>query len=63
VRHPTNQYVTNRIEQDHRGIKVRYQPMRGFEGKSSHKATANATHPLENRWQRCLALGWWDSVC
>jgi putative transposase len=30
VRHRTNRYLNNRIEQDHRGIKGRYQPMRGF---------------------------------
>src|ERR1700759_2970726 len=30
VRHRTNRYLNNRIEQDHRGIKGRYQPMLGF---------------------------------
>jgi len=35
VRHRTNQYLNNRIEQDHRGIKGRYQPMRGFKSSSS----------------------------
>jgi putative transposase len=30
ARHRTSQYLNNRIEQDHRGIKGRYQPMRGF---------------------------------
>jgi len=30
VKHRTNRYLTNRLEQDHRGIKGRYQPMRGF---------------------------------
>jgi transposase-like protein len=30
VRHRTNQYLNNAIEQDHRGIKQRYYPMRGF---------------------------------
>lgn len=30
VMHPTNVYLNNRIEQDHRGIKQRYYPMRGF---------------------------------
>src|SRR3981081_1069827 len=30
VKHRTNQYLNNRIEQDHRGIKSRYGPMRGF---------------------------------
>jgi len=30
VRHRNSQYLNNRIEQDHRGIKGRYDPMRGF---------------------------------
>ena len=30
VAHRCSQYMNNRLEQDHRGIKGRYQPMRGF---------------------------------
>ena len=30
VRHRTNRYLNNRLEQDHRGIKGRYRSMRGF---------------------------------
>jgi len=30
VAHRTSRYKNNRIEQDHRGIKQRYEPMRGF---------------------------------
>lgn len=30
VEHRSNQYLNNRVEQDHRGIKQRYYPMRGF---------------------------------
>jgi putative transposase len=30
VIHRTSRYLNNKIEQDHRGIKGRYQPMRGF---------------------------------
>jgi transposase-like protein len=30
VQHRTSRYKNNRIEQDHRGIKQRYYPMRGF---------------------------------
>ncbi|GAC1701515.1 MAG: hypothetical protein PVS3B3_28990 [Ktedonobacteraceae bacterium] len=30
VVHRTNKYLNNRLEQDHRGIKQRYYPMRGF---------------------------------
>jgi len=35
VRHRTNVYLNNRLEQDHRGIKDRYRPMRGFENIAS----------------------------
>src|ERR671929_1151775 len=31
VRHRTSRYLNNRIEQDHRGIKGRCRPMRGFQ--------------------------------
>ena len=30
VEHRTSKYFKNRLEQDHRGIKQRYYPMRGF---------------------------------
>ena len=30
VRHRTSRYLNNGLEQDHRGIKGRYRPMRGF---------------------------------
>jgi putative transposase len=30
VEHRTNRYLNNRLEQDHRGIKQRYYPVRGF---------------------------------
>lgn len=30
VEHRTSRYLNNRMEQDHRGIKQRYYPMRGF---------------------------------
>jgi len=30
VQHRTSRYMTNRMEQDHRGIKQRYYPLRGF---------------------------------
>ena len=30
VQHRTSKYLNNRLEQDHRGIKQRYYPMRGF---------------------------------
>jgi putative transposase len=36
VRHRTNRYLNNHLEQDHRGIKQRYRPMCGF--KHGHSA-------------------------
>ena len=30
VRHRASRYLNNRLEQDHRGLKGRYRPMRGF---------------------------------
>jgi transposase-like protein len=35
AKHRTNQYLNNRIEQDHRGIKGRYEPMLGFKNPES----------------------------
>ena len=35
VRHRTNQYLNNRLEQDHRGIKGRCRPMLGFKSTVS----------------------------
>jgi len=35
VKHRTNQYLNNHLEQDHRGIKQRYYPMRGFKSFDS----------------------------
>src|SRR6202790_5101751 len=35
VKHRTNRYLNNRIEQDHRGIKGRYGPMHGFKSPDS----------------------------
>jgi transposase-like protein len=35
VRHRTNVYLNNRLEQDHRGIKDRYRPMRSFKSTAS----------------------------
>ena len=48
VRHRTNQYLNNRIEQDHRGIKDRYQPMRGFKSSSSAARFCRSFDELRN---------------
>ena len=43
VKHRTNQYLNNRIEQDHRGIKGRYGPMRGFKVMNPHRASVDVS--------------------
>src|SRR3954470_21239639 len=40
VRHRTSQYLNNRIEQDHRGIKGRYRPMRGSRARDRRLGSA-----------------------
>ena len=48
VHHRTNRYLNNRIEQDHRGIKGRYQPMRGFKSTSSAASFCRSYDELRN---------------
>jgi transposase-like protein len=48
VRHRTNPYLNNRIEQDHRGIKGRYQPTRGFKSSSSAARFCRSFDELRN---------------
>ena len=48
VRHRTNRYLNNRIEQDHRGIKGRYQPMRGFKSSTSAARFCRSYDELRN---------------
>ncbi len=48
VLHRTNQYLNNRIEQDHRGIKGRYGPMRGFGAFESAERFCRAFDELRN---------------
>ena len=47
VKHRTSRYLNNRLEQDHRGVKGRYQPMRGF------KCPRSADHSVEAT-MRCV---------
>ena len=47
VRHRTSAYLNNRLEQDHRGIKGRYRPMRGF--KCPRSAARFSPHPVRSR--------------
>jgi putative transposase len=62
VRHRTNRYLNNRIEQDHRGIKGRYEPMLGFKSSfaaarfcRSYDELRTFLRPRSNRNQHVLA--------
>jgi transposase-like protein len=48
VRHRTSGYLNNRLEQDHRGIKGRYRPMRGFKCPRSAAQFCQAYDELRN---------------
>jgi putative transposase len=48
VKHRTNQFLNNRIEQDHRGIKGRYGPMRGFKSHESAARFCRCFEELRN---------------
>jgi putative transposase len=48
VRHRTSRYLNNRLEQDHRGIKGRYRPMRGFKCPRSASRFCQAYDELRN---------------
>jgi putative transposase len=48
VRHRTSRYLTNRLEQDHRGIKDRYRSMRGFKCPRSASRFCRAHDELRN---------------
>jgi putative transposase len=56
VRHRTNRYLNNHLEQDHRGIKQRIQPMGGFKSVASatrfcrvHDEVRNFLRPRSRR--------------
>ena len=48
VRHRTSCYLNNRLEQDHRGIKGRYRPMRGFQCTQSAARFCRSFDELRN---------------
>jgi putative transposase len=48
VRHRTSRYLNNRLEQDHRGIKGRYRPMRGFKCAKSAARFCRGYDELRN---------------
>jgi transposase-like protein len=51
VKHRTNHYLNNRIEQDHRGIKGRYEPMHGFKSPESASRVCRCFDELRNYLQ------------
>jgi transposase-like protein len=48
VLHQTNKYLNNRLEQDHRGVKQRYYPVRGFGNFASAARFCRAFDELHN---------------
>jgi transposase-like protein len=57
VMHRTNRYLNNLIEQDHRGIKQRYWPMRGFGSFTSAARFCRAHDELRN-YYRTVTKAW-----
>jgi putative transposase len=48
VRHRTNRYLNNHLEQDHRGIKQRTRPMCGFKSVDSAKRFCRVHDEVRN---------------
>jgi transposase-like protein len=57
VQHRTNKYLNNRLEQDHRGIKQRYYPMRGFGSFASAARFCCAFDELRNYFRLLDSFG------
>jgi transposase-like protein len=57
VLHRTNRYLNNLIEQDHRGIKQRYRPMRGFGSFTSAARFCRAHDELRNFYRPAAKRG------
>ena len=57
VRHRCNQYLNNRIEQDHRSVKQRYYPMRGFGSFESAARFCSAFEELRQYFRIRLRQG------
>ena len=77
VQHRTSRHMNNRMEQDHRGIKQRYYPMRGFGSFTAAARFCTAHDELRDHFrsrhhmnetaplveQRRLFMERWDTVC
>ena len=57
VEHRCNQYLNNRLEQDHRGIKGRYRPMRGFGSFASASRFCRASDELRDHFRARRTMG------
>ena len=57
VIHRCNRYLNNRIEQDHRGIKQRYYPMRGFGSVESAARFCRAFDELRHYFRPRHTMG------
>jgi putative transposase len=57
VRHRTNNYLNNRLEQDHRGVKQRYSPMHGFGNFDSAARFCSVFDELRNSLRLRSAMG------
>jgi putative transposase len=57
VLHRCNRYLNNRIEQDHRGIKQRYYPMRGFGSVESAARFCRAFDELRHSFRPRHTMG------
>ncbi len=57
VVHRTNGYLNNRLEQDHRGIKQRYYPMRGFGSFKAAARFCRAFDELRHYLRLCSTMG------
>jgi transposase-like protein len=57
VHHRTNKYLNNRLEQDHRGIKQRYYPMRGFGTVEAAAHFCRAFDELRNYFRPRRTMG------
>jgi putative transposase len=57
VQHRTSKYLNNRLEQDHRGIKQRYYPMRGFGTIKAAARFCSAFDELRNHFRSRRTMG------
>jgi transposase-like protein len=57
VQHRRNRYLNNRLEQDHRGIKQRYYPLRGFGSFTSASRFCTAFDELREHFRYRRRMG------